>query len=203
MKENLLDKNDENKELLELDDNKDNNEGLKQIKTISSESNKINNINSRANSRAQSNLNKKFSLKRDNSIFSEFRDLDSRNSSIASSFSKERANTLLSRDCVLGGDSASVELKNEMMSLNPDTILPPLLFKRTKMFKEMSYVDILKLEKSEISKPLLNMNNANDIETAKQMFRNLLSYMKIRKSSKEPILHAKKIFYYWLDKQIQ
>ena len=61
------------------------------------------------------------------------------------------------------------------------------------MFKEMSYVDILKLEKSEISKPLLNMNNANDIETAKQMFRNLLSYMKIRKSSKEPILHAKKI----------
>ena len=193
MKENLLDNNDENKELLELDDNKDNSEGLKQIKTISSESNKINNINSRANSRAQSNLNKKFSLKRDNSIFSEFRDLDSRNSSIASSFSKERANTLLSRDCVLGGDSASVELKNEMMSLNPDTILPPLLFKRTKMFKEMSYVDILKLEKSEISKPLLNMNNVNDIETAKQMFRNLLSYMKIRKSSKEPILHAKKI----------
>ena len=193
MKENLLDKNDENKELLELDDNKDNSEGLKEIKTISSESNKINNINSRTNSKAQGNLNKKFSLKRDNSIFSEFRDLDSRNSSIASSVSKDRANTLLSRDCVLGGDSASVELKNEIMALNPDNIIPPLLFKRTKMFKEMSYVDILKLEKSEIGKPLLYMEDANDIETAKQMFRNLLSYMKIRRSSKEPILHAKKI----------
>ena len=193
MKENLLDKNDENKELLELDDNKDNSEGLKQIKTISSESNKINNINSRTNSKAQVNLNKKFSLKRDNSIFSEFRDLGSRNSSIASSVSKDRANTLLSRDCVLGGDSASVELKNEIMALNPDNIIPPLLFKRTKMFKEMNYVDILKLEKSEIGKPLLYMEDVNDIETAKQMFRNLLSYMKIRRSSKEPILHAKKI----------
>ena len=193
MKENLLDKNDENKELLELDDNKDNSEGLKEIKTISSESNKINNINSRTNSKAQGNLNKMFSLKRDNSIFSEFRDLGSRNSSIASSVSKDRANTLLSRDCVLGGDSASVELKNEIMALNPDNILPPLLFKRTKMFKEMNYVDILKLEKSEIGKPLLYMEDVNDIETAKQMFRNLLSYMKIRRSSKEPILHAKKI----------
>lgn len=192
MKENLLDNNDENKELLELDDSKDNSEGLKQIKTISSDSNRINTINSRSNSRAV-NLNKKFSLKRDNSIFSEFRDLGSRNSSIASSFSKERADTLVSRDCALGGDSASVELKNEMMALNPDTFLPTLLYKRTKMFKEMSYVDILKLEKSEIGKPLLYMEDVNDIETSKQMFRNLLSYMKIRKSSKAPILHAKKI----------
>ena len=192
MKENLLDKNDENKELLEMDDNKDNNEGLKQIKTISSDSNRINTINSRKNSKAPG-LNKNFSLKRDNSIFSEFRDLDSRNSSIASSVNRDRANTLLSRDCSLGGDSASVELKNEILALNPDTILPPLLYKRTKMFKEMYYVDILKLEKSEIGKPLLYMEDVNDIETAKQMFRNLLSYMKIRRSSKEPILHAKKI----------
>ena len=192
MKENLLDKNDENKELLEMDDNKDNNEGLKQIKTISSDSNRINTINSRKNSKAPG-LNKNFSLKRDNSIFSEFRDLDSRNSSIASSVNRDRANTLLSRDCSLGGDSASVELKNEILALNPDTILPPLLYKRKKMFKEMSYVDILKLEKSEIGKPLLYMEDVNDIETAKQMFRNLLSYMKIRRSSKEPILHAKKI----------
>ena len=102
----------------------------------------------------------------------------------------------ISSDCALGGDSASVELKNEMMALNPDTFLPTLLYKRTKMFKEMSYVDILKLEKSEIGKPLLYMEDVNDIETSKQMFRNLLSYMKLRKSSKEPFLHAKKYIFY-------
>ena len=193
MEENLLVKNDENKELLEVDDNQDNNEGLKEIKTLSSDTNRINNINSRTNSKAQGKVNKQFSLKRDNSIFSEFRDLGSRNSSIASSVSRDRADTLKSRDCIFGGDSASLELKNEILAFNSDSIIPPLLFKRTKMFKEMSYEDILKLEKSEIGKPLLNMNDINDIETAKQMFRNLLSYMKIRKSSKEPILHAKKI----------
>ncbi len=64
--------------------------------------------------------------------------------------------------------------------------------KRTKFFKEIPYLEILKLEKREISKPLLKMEDINDIEAAKQMFRNLLSYMKLRKSSKEPILHAKK-----------
>lgn len=56
----------------------------------------------------------------------------------------------------------------------------------------MTYEEILRVEKSEISKPLLKMEDVNDIETSKQMFRNLLSYMKLRKSSKEPILHAKK-----------
>ena len=56
----------------------------------------------------------------------------------------------------------------------------------------MTYTEILLMEKSEISQPLLKMEDINDIETSKQMFRNLLSYMKLRKSSKEPLLHAKK-----------
>ena len=51
---------------------------------------------------------------------------------------------------------------------------------------------ILKWQKSEISYPLLRMENLDDVEGSKQMFRNLLSYMGDRKSSKMPLLHAKK-----------
>ena len=36
------------------------------------------------------------------------------------------------------------------------------------------------------------MENIDDVEGSKQMFRNLLSYMGDRKSSKMPLLHAKK-----------
>ena len=49
------------------------------------------------------------------------------------------------------------------------------------------------MAKKEISDPLLRMENEDDVEGSKQMFRNLLSYMGDRKSSKLPILHAKKI----------
>ena len=198
MKENLLDNNaseEEKKELINIEEKDD--EGIKTIST--NKSNRINTIktvNSEEDTENNLNINltKKFSLKSQNTIFSEFRDLGSRNSSMASikSGSKDRSNTILSRDCILGPDSASIELKNEMMTLNPDNFLPKLLNKRTKFFKEIPYTEILKVEKSEISQPLLNMEEINDIETAKQMFRNLLSYMKLRKSSKETILHAKK-----------
>ena len=201
MKESLLD--DEsvgNNNLINNEDNKD--EPL--IKTISTnKSNRLDTIKTLNSDDNEQNLNinltKKGSLKSQNSILSEFRDLGSRNSSIASSTSsinnkgnKDRSNTVLSRDCILGPELANMDLKNEIISLNPDIVLPLLLNKRTKLLKEMTYVDILKVEKSEISKPLLKMEDANDIETSKQMFRNLLSYMKLRKSSKEPILHAKK-----------
>ena len=153
------------------------------IKTLSFESIEDKNINI--------NLERKFSLKSQNSVMSKFR--GSRTSSIASFNQKDRSDTVLSNDCVLGGDSISMELKNEIISFNPDQILPPLFNKRTKFFKELPYTEILKLEKSEIKKPLLIMSDENDIQTARQIFRNLLSYMKLRKSSKEPILHAKKI----------
>ena len=196
MKENLIDEKEEDKEELLNIENNNNNESLNKIRTISSSNNlnTQNTINSKNNDKNLNNINKQFGVNRENSIFSEFKDMDSRKSSIASNVvNKERANTILSRDCILGGDSASMELKNEILSLNPDIILPPLLCKRTKFLKEMNYIDILKMEKSEIGKPLLNMEDINDIETSKQMFRNLLSYMKIRKSSKQPLLHAKKI----------
>ena len=163
-----------------------NNESIK-IENDDDGHNRINTINS-INSRKDT----KNSRLRENSIFSEFKDLDSRKSSIASFIYNDRANTLVSRDCALEEDLVPIELKDEIQSFNPDLIIPPLLMRRTRFFKEMNYIDILKMEKSEIGKPLLKMEDENDIETAKQMFRNLLSYMKLRKSSKEPILHAKK-----------
>ena len=163
-----------------------NNESIK-IENDDDGHNRINTINS-INSRKDT----KNSRLRENSIFSEFKDIDSRKSSIASFIYNDRANTLVSRDCALEEDIVPIELKDEIQSFNPDLIIPPLLMRRTRFFKEMNYIDILKMEKSEIGKPLLKMGDENDIETAKQMFRNLLSYMKLRKSSKEPILHAKK-----------
>ena len=198
MKEKLIeDSYEDKKELLNMDDQDD---GLKIIKTISS-SEKSNvektmkTLNSEDENEKNLNINftTKLSLKSQNTILSEFKDLGSRNNSVVSGEGlKERSNTVLSRDCILGVDVASMELKDELLSFNPDIFLPPLMNKRTKLFKEMPYTEILKVEKSEISKPLLIMEDVNDIETAKQMFRNLLSYMKLRKSSKEPILHAKK-----------
>ena len=163
-----------------------NNESIK-IENDDDGHNRINTINS-INSRKDT----KNSRLRENSIFSEFKDIDSRKSSIASFIYNDRANTLVSRDCALEEDIVPIELKDEIQSFNPDLIIPPLLMRRTRFFKEMNYIDILKMEKSEIGKPLLKMEDENDIETAKQMFRHLLSYMKLRKSSKEPILHAKK-----------
>lgn len=195
MKENLLNESHENNnQLLDIEE-KDEGSGIKTIST--NKSNRINTIktlNSEDDNEENLNINftKKLSLKSQNSILSEFKNFQvSRNSSLVAG-PKDRSNTVLSKDCILGPDSASMELKNEIISLNPYVILPPLMNKRTKFFKEIPYTEILKVEKSEISQPLLKMDDVNDIETAKQMFRNLLSYMKLRKSSKEPILHAKK-----------
>ena len=194
MKESLLnEQNKDNNNLLDMEEKNDEFEintqnkdsRINTIKTVNSENENEQNLNI--------NLTKKLSLKSQNSILSEFKDFQSsRNSSIASFQPKDRSNTLLSKDCILGPDTASIELKNEIISLNPDLVLPPLLNKRTKFLKEMTYTEILLMEKSEISKPLLKMEDINDIETSKQMFRNLLSYMKLRRSSKEPLLHAKK-----------
>ena len=194
MKESLLnEQNKDNNNLLDMEEKNDEFEintqnkdsRINTIKTVNSENENEQNLNI--------NLTKKLSLKSQSSILSEFKNFQSsRNSSIASAQPKDRSNTLLSKDCILGPDTASIELKNEIISLNPDLVLPPLLNKRTKFLKEMTYTEILLMEKSEISQPLLKMEDINDIETSKQMFRNLLSYMKLRKSSKEPLLHAKK-----------
>jgi hypothetical protein len=56
----------------------------------------------------------------------------------------------------------------------------------------MTVENNLRWQKKEISFPLLRMETEEDEEGSKQMFRNLLSYMGDRKSSKMPLLHARK-----------
>jgi len=98
----------------------------------------------------------------------------------------------LSQDCFIGPDAAPAELLKDIIAINPQQILEPLLTTQTSCFKKLDPDGILKWQKSEISYPLLRMENLDDVEGSKQMFRNLLSYMGDRKSSKMPLLHAKK-----------
>ena len=98
----------------------------------------------------------------------------------------------LSKDCYLGADAAPSELLKDIVNINPETILSPLLTIRKSCFKRMTVENILKFQKKELNEPLLRMETEDDAEASKQMFRNMLSYMGDRKSSKTPVLHAKK-----------
>jgi hypothetical protein len=99
----------------------------------------------------------------------------------------------LSQDCYLGADAAPADLLKDIVNINPETILSPLLTIRKSCFKRMTAENILKYQKREISDPLLRMETEDDAEASIQLFRNILSYMGDRKSSKTPVLHAKKI----------
>ena len=98
----------------------------------------------------------------------------------------------LSKDCFIGPNAAPSNLLKDIANIDIVTTLEPLLTVRKSCFKKLSVEDILSWQKKEISSPLLRMEDEDDIETAKQMFRNLLSYMGDRKSSKEQIKHARK-----------
>lgn len=98
----------------------------------------------------------------------------------------------LSQDCYLGVESAPSPLLSEFMKIERDTVLAPLLNVRKKFFRKLSITDIMSWQKSELSIALLIMQKEDDNEIAKQMFRNLLSYMKDRKSSKKPTQHVVK-----------
>ena len=98
----------------------------------------------------------------------------------------------LSPDCLLGVDSCPSTLLSEFMKVNFDEILTPLLNVKKKFFRKLSITDIMSWQKKEISNSLLIMTNQNDIDIATQMFRNLLSYMCDRKSSKKSSQHANK-----------
>ena len=97
----------------------------------------------------------------------------------------------LSPDCYIGPDAAPAELLKDIVNINPSTILDPLLTVRKSCFKKVTVESNLKWQKKEIDDPLLRMENEDDVEASKQMFRNLLSYMGDRKSSKLPLLHAR------------
>ena len=98
----------------------------------------------------------------------------------------------LSPDCFIGPDAAPAELLKDLITVNPQQTLEPLLTTQSSCFKKLDPDKIMKWQKKEISDPLLRMENIDDVEGSKQMFRNLISYMGDRKSSKMPILHAKK-----------
>ena len=98
----------------------------------------------------------------------------------------------LSPDCFIGPDAAPAELLKDIIAINPQQILEPLLTTQSSCFKKLDPDKIMKWQKKEISDPLLRMENIDDVEGSKQMFRNLISYMGDRKSSKLPLLHAKK-----------
>ena len=204
MKENLIDgKYSEHRKLLKMDDEEENeiaNFGSKKSIQFTS----VIGINDEGEEDDyDENFNIDFTQqvnsKKKNSLFADFKN-SSRNYSVSSiddfnsNSLKQRSNTVQSKDCVLGLDTVSMELKNEILYFNPDIFIPPLLNSRKKLLASMNYKEILKIEKKELTRPLLKMEGVNDIQTALQIFRNLLSYMKMRSSSKKnPILHAKKI----------
>ena len=99
----------------------------------------------------------------------------------------------LSLDCYYGVENAPSPLLSEFMRVDKDIIFSDVLNKKKIFFiKKINPVDILTWQKSELDNSLINMENSYDVEIAKQMFRNLLSYMLDRKSSKKGIQHVTK-----------
>ena len=105
---------------------------------------------------------------------------------------KIHKSTELSQDCYIGADIAPAELLNDIIKVNMNEVLAPLLVERKSFFRTLSVEKIMQWQNKEISEPLLKMPDAQR-PIALQMFRNLLSYMTDRKSSKKPIMHARKI----------
>ncbi|MCQ2819145.1 MAG: hypothetical protein MJ252_17925 [archaeon] len=78
------------------------------------------------------------------------------------------------------------------MSVDQETSLTGILMPRTTCFINQSVKKIMSWQKSELDFSLMRMNKADNIAIAIQLFRNLLSYMTDRKSSKRPVMHARK-----------
>ena len=118
---------------------------------------------------------------------------DSRTSKVDPNDIKKESRTVeYSPDCHIGPDAAPADLQKDIIAVNPSVTLDPLLFVRKTCFSKMTVEKVLTWQRSEIRDPLLRMESERDIESSLQMFRNLLSYMGDRKSSKSPVLHARK-----------
>ena len=98
----------------------------------------------------------------------------------------------ISPDCHLGLSQAPSSLLSDIMKINANNVLSPLLNIRKNCFRKMNVEEIMSWQKKEISTPLLKMEQEYDKRTSVQMFRNLLSYMTDRVSSKKPLSHATK-----------
>ena len=122
--------------------------------------------------------------------------VDSKIISLIQSLSIVPINTIkdntISPDCNLGLSVVPATLLSHFMKIDPNDVLFPLLNVRKTCFRNLSVEDIMTWQKKEINQPLLKMEEEYDKEISIQMFRNLLSYMKDRESSKTPIVHASK-----------
>jgi hypothetical protein len=98
----------------------------------------------------------------------------------------------LSSDCNLGLSIVPSSLMIEIMKIDANNVLLPLLNIQKSCFRRLSVEDIMTWQKSELTNSLLRMEQEFDKQTSMQMFRNLLSYMKDRDSSKKPLSHASK-----------
>ena len=98
----------------------------------------------------------------------------------------------LSLDCYYGVENAPSPLLSEFMKVDKDIIFSQVLNQKKRFFMKVNPIDILSWQKYELDNSLISMESSYDVEIAKQMFRNLLSYMLDRKSSKKGILHVTK-----------
>ncbi len=98
----------------------------------------------------------------------------------------------ISPDCTLGLSVVPSSLLTDIMKIDANTVLSPILNIRKNCFRKMNVQEIMSWQKKEISMPLLKMEQEYDKRTSVQMFRNLLSYMTDRVSSKKPLSHASK-----------
>ena len=98
----------------------------------------------------------------------------------------------LSLDCYYGVENAPSPLLSEFMKVDKDIIFSQVLNQKKRFFMKVNPIDILSWQKYELDNSLISMENSYDVEIAKQMFRNLLSYMLDRKSSKKGIQHVTK-----------
>ena len=105
---------------------------------------------------------------------------------------KSNKDNALSYDCEFGMDFVSSKLLNDIMKINTPDFLYNRLTPKKYFFKRLNAEEILSWQKSEIRYPLLIMQDEDDKFASIQLFRNLLSYMKDRKSSKAPLSHVKK-----------
>ena len=64
----------------------------------------------------------------------------------------------LSQDCILGPEVAPAELLKEIVKIQPDKILTPLLNTRTSFCQKITPEKILRWQRREISQPLLRID---------------------------------------------
>ena len=125
-----------------------------------------------------------------------FDNVDAKLNSLIQSLSIIPINTIrdntISPDCNLGLSVVPASLLSHFMKIDTNNVLSPILNIRKSCFRNLSVEDIMSWQKKEISQPLLKMEKEYDRQTSIQMFRNLLSYMKDRESSKKPIVHVSK-----------